>query len=152
MAGAMFTIRRCRPEDAAAVLDLWREAEATASPTDAVAEIVRAASAPALCFVLAEVEGRLAGSAMGGFDGWRGNVYRLVVRPECRRRGIARALVGEIERHFAAAHVTRVSALVERDHPWAVAFWSAVGYEPDARMARFVKTVGPGSGPGSGPG
>jgi ribosomal protein S18 acetylase RimI-like enzyme len=135
------TVRRCTPADAGRVLDLWREGEATASPTDAIPELVRAASAPALCFVLAELHGRLIGTAMGGFDGWRGNLYRLVVHPEFRLRGIARALVGEIERHFAAENVTRVSALVEHDHPWAVAFWTAVGYQLDPRMARFVKML-----------
>lgn len=137
-----FTIRRCRVDDASRVLDLWAEGEATPSPTDGVAQIVRAASMPSLCFVLAEAEGRIVGSAMGGFDGWRGNIYRLVVRPEYRLRGIARALIHEIEHHFSTANVTRVSALVERDHPWAVGFWSAVGYEVDPRMIRFIKMLG----------
>ncbi len=89
-----FTIRRCTPSDATRVLALWQEGDATPSPTDVIEEIVRAASTPALCFVLAEMERRLVGSAMGGFDGWRGNVYRLLVWPHVRRRGIARALVG----------------------------------------------------------
>jgi hypothetical protein len=32
----------------------------------------------------------------------------------------------------------RNPALVEKDHAWAVAFWSAVGYGRDSRMERFV--------------
>jgi ribosomal protein S18 acetylase RimI-like enzyme len=136
-------VRRCTPADVTQVLALWHEADATASPTDTVAEVTRAATTDSLCFVVAEAGDRIIGTAMGGFDGWRGNLYRLAVHPDYRRRGAGRALVSAVERYFASAHVRRVSALVERDHPWALAFWSALGYDVDPRMVRCVKAVKP---------
>jgi hypothetical protein len=46
------------------------------------------------------------------------------------------------EAWLRARGARRVTALVERDHAWATAFWAAVGYGEDARMARYVRNLG----------
>jgi ribosomal protein S18 acetylase RimI-like enzyme len=79
-----------------------------------------------------------------GWDGWRGNIYRLAVSPAYLRRGIARALVGEAERRLCGMGARRISALVESDHQWATDFWDSLGasgYRHDERMRRCVKTL-----------
>jgi ribosomal protein S18 acetylase RimI-like enzyme len=91
--------------------------------------------------LVAEVSDRIVGSVIGGFDGWLANLYRLTVHPEYRRRGIARALVAEMERRLVARGAKRITALVETDHPWATAFWQAAGYDRDARLERFVRNL-----------
>ncbi len=140
------TIRPFAPNEAEALLDLWRNAEATPSPTDTLDDIARfTANDRARCLV-AEADGRIVGSVIATFDGWRGYLYRLAVHPAQRRRGIARALVAGAEEAFAAWGARRVTALVEKDHPWAVAFWTAVGYADDVRIARYVRNLG--SSPG----
>jgi ribosomal protein S18 acetylase RimI-like enzyme/purine-nucleoside phosphorylase len=134
-------LRDCRPEEAEAVVQLWQEAE-TINATD-TADTLRLALTDSTAVVLvAEEDGRLVGSVIGSFDGWRGNVYRLAVHPAHRRRGIARRLVAEVERRLAALGAKRMTALVLQDHPWAVGFWQAVGYKGDPRMARFFRNLG----------
>jgi ribosomal protein S18 acetylase RimI-like enzyme len=131
-------IRPCRPDEGPALLDLWHHADASPSPTDTpeqVDQVIRDSAAAVLVD-----DDLLVGSIIGGWDGWRGNLYRLAVLPSYRRRGVARALVAAAEERLAARGALRVSALVEHDHPWAVGFWDSI-YEPDPRMIRYVKKV-----------
>jgi ribosomal protein S18 acetylase RimI-like enzyme len=132
------------------LLQLWRQSEATVSATDTVEDIRRVLAGGSACVLVAEAAGQIVGSVIGTFDGWRGNIYRLAVHPAHRRRGIARALVAEVERRLAERGARRITALVEKDHGWATAFWCAVGYGPDARMVRFVRNLEPTLGAGSG--
>ena len=91
---------------------------------------------------MAEVGGRMVGTVIAGWDGWRGNLYRLAVLPTARRQGIALHLVAEAEHRLAAKGARRVSALVMSEHDPAVALWLAAGYHPDPRVGRFVRALG----------
>ena len=136
-------IRPARPDEVEQVLALWREADTTPSPTDNREEVLKLLAEPAAVLLVAEAEGRLVGTVIGGWDGWRGNIYRLAVSPTCRRRGLARALVAEADRLLYRMGARRITALVEGDHPWATDFWdslAASGYRHDERMRRYVKS------------
>jgi ribosomal protein S18 acetylase RimI-like enzyme len=123
------------------VLELWRQAEATPSVTDTAEDLRRAIAVSQANVLVAEIGGQIVGSIIGTFDGWRGNIYRLAVQPVYRRRGIARALVAEVEKRLARQGARRITALVEKGHPWATGFWEAVGYRADERMARHVRNL-----------
>jgi ribosomal protein S18 acetylase RimI-like enzyme len=138
------TIRRARPDEAEALLGLWRDAGATASATDTAEDVGRALTLEWARVLVAEWHGHLIGSLIAGFDGWRGNLYRLAVRPEQRRRGVARALLAEGERWLASQGAKRITALVEQDHRGAIAFWQAAGYRYDERLVRFVGNLSAG--------
>jgi ribosomal protein S18 acetylase RimI-like enzyme len=136
-------IRRGRPEDIERVLELWTRAGATSKPTDTHEGLAQLLASPQGVLVLAEGDGRVVGTAIGGWDGWRGNIYRLAVLPEYRRRGIASGLMREVDAALAGLGAKRITALVEQDHPWAVGFWNALertGYRRDPTMTRYVKT------------
>jgi len=139
--GTGWSIRDGRAEDAEALLALWRRAGATPSVTDTAEAVRRAVAHPSAWVLLAEADGQLIGSIIGTFDGWRGNIYRLAVDPAYRRRGVARALVVEVEQRLLQAGAKRITALVEHDHPDPVAFWPAAGYERDRRIARYVRSL-----------
>jgi ribosomal protein S18 acetylase RimI-like enzyme len=137
-------IRQARPDEVQHVLALWQEADATPSPTDTPGEVMRLLGEGSAVLLVAETDGRLVGTVIGGWDGWRGNIYRLAVLPAYRRRGIARTLVGEAERQLHGMGARRISALVESDHLWATDFWDSLGasgYRHDERMRRYVKTL-----------
>ena len=134
-------IRDCRADEIEAVLALWRQAEATVSRTDTVADLHRAMTASPAVVLVADAEGQIIGSVIGSFDGWRGNIYRLAVHPDFRRQGIARALVREVEQRLICQGAGRITAWVEQEHPWAMGFWRASGYAIDARMVRFINDL-----------
>ena len=134
-----FVIRECRSEEVGAVLDLWRQADATPGVTDNADNLRRTVAESKAHVLVAEAGGQIVGSVIGTFDGWRGNIYRLAVHPDYRRRGTARALVAEVEMRLAQQGAKRITALVEKDHPLPMAFWEAVGYRVDERIVRRVR-------------
>jgi ribosomal protein S18 acetylase RimI-like enzyme len=137
-------IRPARSEEVEQVLGLWREAGTAPSITDNREEVGRLLAEPAAVLLVAEADGRLVGTVIGGWDGWRGNIYRLAVVPAYRRRGLARRLVAEADRSLHRMGARRITALVEGNHPWAVDFWdslAASGYRYDEGMRRYVKTL-----------
>jgi ribosomal protein S18 acetylase RimI-like enzyme len=135
---SQFSIRNCTLEDIQDVLKLWLESGATPSKTDNADAVLRAINSPMSKLLIGEIDGKIVGSIIGTFDGWRGNIYRLAVHPDYRRRDYATLLVQEAGKWFGQMDVKRVTALVEKDHPWAMAFWKAAGYEIDPRMVRFA--------------
>jgi GNAT superfamily N-acetyltransferase len=136
------TFRQATPDDADAVVTFWESAGAGMGSTGDCDSVRVALAHPMAMMLLAVEEGRIAGSLLGTFDGWRGNMYRLVVAPELRRGGIATELVRQMEQAFVKWGVRRVNVLVERDRPWAAAFWTAVGYPRDERIDRHVASLG----------
>ncbi len=138
------TIRSCRFQEASMVLDLWRDADAIPSHTDTLEELERVLRRQPDLFVVAEVGGRLVGTLIAGWDGWRGHIYRLAVLPGWRRGGVGRALVREAERRLRAKGARRLSILVVGHDECATAFWDGLeadGYELDSRIVRYVKTL-----------
>jgi ribosomal protein S18 acetylase RimI-like enzyme len=141
-----FRIRNCLDADCAAVLELWKQADAVPTVTDTIAELQRTLTEGiAIVLVAVDTTDRIVGSVIGGWDGWRGNIYRLAVAPDARRLGLAAALVREVSARLARERgARRITALVERAHPDAVGFWDSMatdGYTYDPRIVRYVKTV-----------
>jgi ribosomal protein S18 acetylase RimI-like enzyme len=139
-ASAPISIRACRPDEIAAVLDLWKRAEAVPSATDTVEGLNGLLATDVEALLVADIGGKIVGCLIAAWDGWRGNMYRLAVMPEYRRRGIGRALVVAGEERLRAQGARRLSALVIESHDPAMGFWEAAGYSHDKRIGRFVKT------------
>jgi ribosomal protein S18 acetylase RimI-like enzyme len=93
--------RTAMPHDAESIVRFWLESGASMSVTDTVEDVRRVTTNPAASMVLAVADDQIVGTLLGTFDGWRGNMYRLVVRPDRRRRGIGRQLVRRMEQAFA---------------------------------------------------
>jgi ribosomal protein S18 acetylase RimI-like enzyme len=134
-------VRPGRPEEVPAVLELWRAAGSVPSVSDDPVSLERLLETSADALLVAEADGRIVGTIIAGWDGWRANFYRLAVLPSARRRGIALQLVAESERRLAAKGARRLSAIVMSEHDPAVALWLAAGYTHDTRVGRYVRTL-----------
>ena len=134
-------IRPATIEDTEAILRLWAEVVEHASIDDRADDVRRLIIRDPEALLVAEDGGRIVGTVIAGWDGWRGNMYRLAVSPDARRKGIAAALVAEAELRLAAKGCRRVSALVIASEHTAQAFWAATGYTNDPSASRFVKNL-----------
>jgi ribosomal protein S18 acetylase RimI-like enzyme len=136
-------IRPAQPRDAPAVLALWARArtEAASTPDTPEALATLLERDPDVLLVAEREDGAIAGTLIAGWDGWRGNMYRLAVDPDLRRSGVARALVAAAERRLRALGARRVTAIVARGDERAAALWTAVGYARDETVDRFVRNL-----------
>ena len=135
-------VRPGRREEIPDVLGLWREAGSVPSVSDDPASLERLLETSKDALLVAETDGRVMGTIIAGWDGWRANFYRLAVLPSARRQGIALRLVADAERRLAARGARRLSAIVMSTHDPAVALWLAAGYIHDTRVGRYVRTLG----------
>jgi ribosomal protein S18 acetylase RimI-like enzyme len=74
------------------------------------------------------LDGEIVGSVRAKVDGSTCRISRLIVRPDHWRKGIGRALVGEIEHRFA--DVSRFELYTRIDHQRTRPFYQSLGYEP----------------------
>jgi ribosomal protein S18 acetylase RimI-like enzyme len=136
------TIRRCGREDAQAVLDLWAEERSEhASTADRLEDLERLIGDSPAALLVAERGGEIVGALIAGWDGWRGNMYRLAVSKEHRRQGIGIALTRAGEEYLLSRGVRRVTALVAFEDEAAGAFWGSAGYPQDREIGRRVRNL-----------
>jgi ribosomal protein S18 acetylase RimI-like enzyme len=121
-------IRDYRSGDGEALRALWTGVGLPLVGDDDPGLEAFAARNPGL-FLVVEADGRLVGSAMGGWDGRRGWIYHVAVAPDHRRQSLANRLVDRIEDGLRAVGCVRVNVIVERGNDGGMAFWSAQGYE-----------------------
>jgi ribosomal protein S18 acetylase RimI-like enzyme len=131
--------RRATEDDVDALLALWAVARTEHAVTSDSAAAVRALLRRSAAFVVDTAP--LSGAIVAGWDGWRGNLYRLAVLPAARRGGLGTALVRAAESWLAEQGARRISVLVAYEDERARAFWRSVGYEADGIIGRVVKDV-----------
>ncbi|BDI23804.1 GNAT family acetyltransferase [Herbiconiux sp. L3-i23] len=95
-------------------------------------DIARKASVQPELFLVAVEGDRLVGTAMAGYDGHRGWLYYVAVKPDASGRGIGRALVFDAEAKLLALGCPKINILVRDGNVAAAEFWSRLGYTADA--------------------
>lgn len=142
MAEEQITVRRCRREDVHAVLRLWALARSEhASTADCAEDVERLIDGSPAALLVAEDADEIVGAVIAGWDGWRGNIYRLAVRDDHRRRGTGMRLTRAAEDYLRDCGVGRVTALVSYDDEAAGSFWDAAGYPQDTEIGRRVRNI-----------
>jgi ribosomal protein S18 acetylase RimI-like enzyme len=137
-----FEIRPALPAEAAAVLGFWASAAEGTSISDDAEGMRTLIERDPEALLLAVDAGRIVGTVIAGFDGWRCHLYRLAVDPERRREGIGTALLEAAHRRFAALGGRRADAMVLERNELGRRAWNAAGYEREEQWRRWVKPLG----------
>ena len=129
-------IRPYDDADEAAVIALWREVLPDAAPhIDPATSIRNKLAVERDLFFVAVEGGAVVGTVLGGYDGHRGWVYSLAVKPQCQRRGIGSALVRHLEQALAGRGCLKVNLQVRSSNAGVVAFYEKLGYAVEPRVS-----------------
>jgi len=90
-------------------------------------------------FLLARLEGEVVGCVMGGWDGRRGWVYHLAVKPSYQRQGIATALLSEVEKRLVEKGAKKINAQIYQSNTSSLRFFKARGYETHTDLVMVGK-------------
>jgi ribosomal protein S18 acetylase RimI-like enzyme len=124
------------------VLQLWAHARSEhATTSDRPVDVEQLINDNPGSLLVAESDGEIVGALIAAWDGWRGNMYRLAVRSDHRRRGIARQLVQTGEQYLRSKGAHRITALVAFDDDVAASFWEHAGYPRDHVIGRTVRNL-----------
>jgi ribosomal protein S18 acetylase RimI-like enzyme len=87
------------------------------------------------------IDAAVVGTAMGGFDGHRGWLYAVAVRPDMQRCGIGSALVRHVEDALVARGCPKLNVQVRGPNPGAIAFYRRLGYLVEERVSMGKRLV-----------
>jgi len=134
---AMSLAIRCyQNTDQNAVLALWHRVFPDNPPhNNPAGDIERKLRVQPECFLIAEQENAIVGTAMAGFDGHRGWVYYVAVLPEARRRGIGRALMNAAEQALAKLGCNKINLQVRAGNDTVLGFYRSLGYTVEERVS-----------------
>jgi ribosomal protein S18 acetylase RimI-like enzyme len=137
-----FDLHGASEADVDTLLELWRDAaENDSRPADTRAAVLALLRRDPDALIVAEHDGELIGSIIAGWDGWRYHLYRLAVRPDWRRRGVATALLDAAEARFTALGATRADAMVLARNDLGQQVWQSRGYHEQADWRRWVRNL-----------
>jgi ribosomal protein S18 acetylase RimI-like enzyme len=127
----MISIREFRyPQDYPAVRDLWEGMEkgVHVGRSDTPQEIEKKILRDPDLFLVAEEDGRIIGSVIGGYDGRRGLLYHLAVARDFRHRGLGGLLLDEVEGRLRDKGCLKCYLMVALDNPDVERFYQKRGW------------------------
>ncbi len=131
------------PQDYPAARELWENAGPGIQlrRSDSPEEIFKKLERDPDLFLVAELEGRLVGTVIGGFDGRRGLIYHLAVEPSCRTGGLGSLLMEEVEKRLSVRGCIRCYLLVTADNATAIHFYEKRGWSRMETVLTYGKDL-----------
>jgi ribosomal protein S18 acetylase RimI-like enzyme len=86
-------------------------------------------------FLVAMVHGEFVGTAIAGYDGHRGWLYAVAVRPNAQRKGVGTALIREAEDRLRSLGCGKLNLQIRADNHEVASFYSSLGYGVEERIS-----------------
>jgi ribosomal protein S18 acetylase RimI-like enzyme len=143
MSSSIYIREFCFPQDYESVFKLWKSIEKGVGigRSDTAAEIEKKLSRDPDLFLVAEADGAMVGSVIGGYDGRRGLVYHLAVASAYRGLGVGSQLMNELEARLRAKGCLKCYLLVTTDNPEAETYYQHRGWQPMDTVRLYGKDL-----------
>lgn len=129
-------IRVYRESDRESVLSLWSQVFPGGAPWNDSDKVIstKLTVQPELFFVAIR-EDHVVGTIVAGFDGVRGWVHRLAVRPDQRRQRLATKLMQQAEIGLAKLGCPKLNLQVRESNLEVLKFYQSLGYAVEQRAS-----------------
>jgi ribosomal protein S18 acetylase RimI-like enzyme len=131
MKNHMIHIRQFELSDQEKVIALWRKVGIIRVTNDPENDIEKKLEHSPELFLVAEVDGSIAGSVMIGYEGHRGWIYYLGVLPELQRTKIGTALMIKAEEILREHQCPKINLLVKKSNKQVIDFYKKIGFLED---------------------
>jgi ribosomal protein S18 acetylase RimI-like enzyme len=129
-------------QDYPTVIELWNRCGpgVQVRKSDEPEEIKKKLERDPDLFIVAEHQGRVVGTVLGGFDGRRGLIYHLAVEPGFRVHGVGGKLMQEVEARLAQKGCIKAYLLVTLENEEIIPFYEKRGWN-EMPMHLFGKNL-----------
>jgi ribosomal protein S18 acetylase RimI-like enzyme len=137
---AQMQIREFNIADYDGVVRLWKESGLTIRPGDDIEGVKLKLQRDPDLFLVFEERDEIIGVVMGAWDGRRGWINHLAVKPSRQRAGIGTALVRDLERRLILKGARKVNAQIYQWNKKSIDFFKARGYDVHKDLIMIGKT------------
>jgi ribosomal protein S18 acetylase RimI-like enzyme len=137
-----FKIQRAQMQDIKPMLELWATTPGIqiglGDDEDSIKAFLELDST--ICLII-KAGDLLAGTVAATFDGRRGFIYHLAVRPEYQKQGIGKMLLDRIVVELQKRNAKKINLFVRKDNLSAMEFYSHQGWERRRDIQVYSLTV-----------
>ncbi len=124
-------IRQYRHEDQEMVVQLWKKVGVIRITNDPENDIERKIKHSPDLFLVAEIDGTIAGTVMIGWEGHRGWINYLGVSPEYQGRSIGTNLMKKAEEILRGRGCPKINLMIRKSNQKVIEFYKKLGFLED---------------------
>ena len=113
------------------VVELWRECGLVAAQNDPAKDIERKLKVDPDLFLIGVVDETVVATVMGGYEGHRGWINYLAVKPSQQRKGYGQAIMQAVEALISQKGCPKINLQIRSTNKAVIEFYSAIGYVND---------------------
>ena len=124
-------IRTFKKEDEQQIIKLWQECNLTTAWNNPKRDIERKIQDSPEFFFVGEIDNKIVASCMAGYDGHRGWIYYLAVKPDLQRQKLASEIMGHAEAALTHMGCPKIDLMVRKSNSGVISFYHKIGYNDD---------------------
>jgi len=119
------------PSDSEELIQLWQECGLVAPHNNPHRDIKRKLKYRSEFFLVGRINHLLVATVMGGYDGHRGWVNYLGVKPSSQRRGYGAEIIDALEARLRDAGCAKINLQVRSSNQSVIEFYHSLGFVDD---------------------
>ena len=124
-------IRSYQEQDQTDVIGLWYECGLVVPQNDPAKDIARKLLVDRDLFLVGVEAGHVVATVMGGYEGHRGWINYLAVKPSAQRNGYGQKIMRAVETRIKNKGCPKINLQVRSTNASVLEFYAAIGYGND---------------------